>query len=190
MPFLRPDVWGRTPRERLTGIMIAALICVSPAPMIYAIDHYRFLDDRTFEVWVAANVVAFALSFGLIPRKIFPAFIPASGWVLARAGWSLGAVALCTGLVGIVNGALDSSIESRDVPVLGKRATLQRIEANRIYYVESRPLPGSDRVIELAVPRDVFMRVRPGESIRLKLGTGTLGIEWIRGVELGSMRPA
>ena len=180
-PQQQANIWGSTPRERLIGVVVVTLLCASPAPMIYAVRHYRFLDDRTFEVWVVAVLVAFALSFLLVRGRVFPAFVPVGGRVAARAGWSLGFVCLCIGLIGIANGALDSDVEVREVICVAKRAPAG--EQGSGFYLDVRPWRGTDRTVALSVPRWMFREVAAGSNIRLTLGTGALGLEWVKKIE-------
>jgi hypothetical protein len=117
-----------------------------------------------------------------------------------RAGWALGVTFLLLGILGIANG-YGTRLVVRDAPVVAKRQTLHRDPGQRTYYVATRPWPGSRKVVELDAGRATYDRLAvpvtdmntPRQEldampdagrVRLTLGEGRLGLEWLRGVGL------
>ena len=64
---------------------------------------------------------------------------------------------------------------------VGKRAPAG--EQGSGFYLDVRPWTGTDRTVSLSVPRWMYREVAAGSHIRLTLGTGALGLEWVKKIE-------
>lgn len=108
-----------------------------------------------------------------------------------RAGYGLCMTFLLVGLFGIVNG-YDTPLISRDVAVVAK--------ANRNNYVNMRAWPPSPAVVKLMASREVYgllavpridldtperdLEAMPDSgAVRLIVGEGRLGVEWLKAIE-------
>ena len=85
--------------------------------------------------------------------------------------------------------------------VVAKHTTRHSDPARRTYYVAMRAWPPSRTVVELGAPRDVYDRLSvplvaidtpqadldampDAGHVRLVLGEGRLGLEWLKSIEL------
>src|SRR5205085_8190295 len=174
-----------------TGVQTCALpillslawIFGGPLLMLLAIDRYRFLDGRTFTAAVVLYAVSIPLFFAIVPDRVFPTRTPLFARVMARAGWALCSCAMVIGALGLVNG-LGTRLETRDVLCVAKRVTRQRDEHLRTHYLQELAWPGSKRSEEVPAPRRVYDATAPGSKVRLIIGKGRLGLEWLAGVDL------
>lgn len=182
------NIWPRTRAGWLKTSGFLIVFFLGFALGLLAIDRYRFLDDQGVWVLAAVYVLAFAASFAVARKKFFPSGTPTWARVMARAGWALSFAFLCLGIVGIANG-VGSPIHDRTVICVGKRMTRQRDPDHRVYYLQVRPWATTDRVVEISAPRDVYDRVSEGSAVRLAVGDGNLGIEWISAVAVASGSP-
>jgi len=106
---------------------------------------------------------------------------------------------LAFGLVGIANGYL-TPLETREVPVVAKHRTHQSDPALRTYYLAVRPWLGSRVVVELDgsratydrlnvpidhidTPQELLNEMPDAAQVRLVVGRGRLGLEWLKGIE-------
>jgi len=203
---------GRSPfaldptKRRLPQIAAAAgqslVIFGGPLIGLVTIRQYPFLiEDRTLYVLGLAGIVFwFLASFVLFGNKSFPRGMPAFLKLQFRAGFGLCMTFLVFGLAGIANG-YDTPLVSRDAAVVSKHPTRQSDPDHRTYYVAVRAWPSSRAVVELDAPRNVYDRLRvpitaidtPQEeleamrdsgSVRLIVGQGRLGLEWLKGIAL------
>jgi hypothetical protein len=203
---------GRSPfaldptRPRLPQIGSAIgqslIIFGGPAIGLVAIKHYPFLiADRAIYVGGLAGIAFwFVASFVLFGNKSFPRGMPAFLKLQFRAGFGLCMTFLIVGIVGIANG-YGTPLISRDVAVVAKHPTRQSDPDQRTYYVAMRAWPSSRAVVELHAPRKVYDRLRvpitaidtpeaeleamPDRAfVRLIVGQGRLGLEWLKGIEL------
>jgi len=203
---------GRTPfaldptKPRLPQIAAMAglglLIFGGPALGLVAINDYPFLiADRTIYIGGIGGIVFwFLASFAIFGDKWFPRGMPQLLKLQFRAGFGLCATFLLLGLIGVANG-YDSPLLSRDVAVVAKHTTRHRDPARRTYYVAVRAWPPSRAVVELGAPRDVYDRLdvpltaigTPQDEldalpnsghVRLIVGEGRLGLEWLKGIAL------
>ncbi len=178
------------------------IIFGGPATGLVTINYYPFLiQDRTLYIGGLASVVFwFLASFALFGSEAFPRGMPQQLKLVFRAGFGLCISFLLLGLAGIANG-YDTPLIARNVAVVAKHPTRHHDPANRIYYVSARAWPSSRAVVDLDTPREVYERLRvpvtaigtPQEdleamadsgSVRLILGQGRLGLEWIKRIEL------
>jgi hypothetical protein len=178
----RTAMWGATPRDRVKVAVFLTLFFLGPILGLIAINRYCFLDDRGVWVLVGLYAIAFPLSFVIVKRRRFPRGTPLQARVMARAGWTLSVCFWCLGVVGIVNGYGSNVITNRTVVCLGKRMTRQRDPKRRTYYVQVQPWQTTDRRVELSVRPDVWDALREGSRVRLSVGAGRLGMEWISDV--------
>jgi hypothetical protein len=178
------------------------IIFGGPLIGLFAINRYPFLImDRTIYIGGATGIVFwFLASFAIYGDKDFPRGMPQFLKLQFRAGYGLCMTFLLLGLFGIANGYGMPTI-SRDVAVVAKHPTRHSDPARRTYYVAMRAWPSSRAVVELNTPRDVYDRLRvpltaidtpqeeldamaDGGSVRLIVGQGRLGLEWLKGIEL------
>jgi hypothetical protein len=178
------------------------IIFGGPVIGLVTINYYPFLiQDRTLYIGGLSSIVFwFVASFVLYGKDDFPRGMPQFLILQFRAGYGLAMSFLLLGIAGIANG-YNTPVIARDVAVVAKHATRHSNPARRTYYVAMRAWPSSRTVVELGAPRDVYDRLRvpltaidtPQEeldamadsgSVRLILGEGRLGLEWLKGIEL------
>jgi hypothetical protein len=157
-----------------------------------------WLGATIYEVCAATFVACIALAFAVVPRRVFPAGIPLKGRVLARVGWALSATFFLLGLFMVVNG-YGTPASSRTVDCVGKRMSRERNPDHRQYSLELRAWPGQASVAEVDVTRRIYEAVNvrtvdvdtpqatldalPTQMrVRLKVGIGRLGVEWLENV--------
>ena len=165
-------------------------------------NYYPFLiRDRTVYVGGIAGIgIFFLTSFVFFRHDDFLLSVPTILRMAFRVGWGLCATSLLLGITGISNG-YESPLEVRQAPVVAKHQTLQRDAAHRTYYVAVRPWPDSRTVVELSAPQSTYDRLdvpldaidTPQETlnampdvgrVRLVVGKGRLGLEWLRRIDL------
>jgi hypothetical protein len=200
-PFSLDPRKARWP-QIVAAIVQSVIIFGGPALALIAISHYPVLiEDRTLYVGGLGSILFwFLASFALFPDKSLPRGMPIMARLLFRAGFGLCFTGLLLGAALFANG-YGSALVSRDVPVVAKHPTLHRDPARRIYYIAVRAWPNSRRVVELNAPRAVYDRLSvpiteidaPQEmldampdaaSVRLTLGRGRFGWEWLKRTEL------
>jgi hypothetical protein len=203
---------GRSPfaldpnKPRLPQIASAigqfSIIFGGPAVGLVTIKYYPFLiEDRTLYIGGLASIVFwFLASFAMFGSESFPRGMPQLLKLQFRAGFGLCMTGLLLGLFGIANG-YDTPLISRNVAVIAKHTTRERDPANRTYYVAVRAWPSSRAVVELGASRGVYDQLRvpfteidtPQEALdampdagqmRLIVGEGRLGLEWLKSIEL------
>jgi hypothetical protein len=186
------------------GSVVGQCFIIFGGPLIglIAINHYPFLiADRTIYVSGGAGIVFwFVASFALFGSKSFPRGMPQFLRLQFRAGFALCMTFLLVGVFGIANG-YDTPLISRDVAVVAKHPTRQSDPAKRTYYVAMRAWPPLRTVVELSAPRKVYdqlavprteidtplneLEAMPNRgSVRLIVGQGRFGLEWLKGIEL------
>jgi hypothetical protein len=189
---LRPQV--------LANILCLLVILGGPALGLVTIAWFPpLLGDNAIYLGGAFGIaVAFVASFALIRHADLAPGIPTWAELVFRAGWSLGVTFLLLGILGIANG-YGTPFVTRDAPVVAKRQTLHRDPARRTYYVATRPWPGSRTVVELSAgratydrlavpvtdmntPQEVLDAMPDAGRVRLTVGEGRLGLEWLRGI--------
>lgn len=189
---LRPQV--------LANILCLLVILGGPALGLVTIAQFPPLVGNSviYLSGLGGIVVAFVASFALFNRADLAPGIPLWAELMFRAGWSLGVTFLVLGILGIANG-YGTPLAVRDAAVVAKRQTLHRDLQRRTYYVATRPWPGARTVVELSAGRAVYDRLAvpvtdmnaPQQEldampdagrVRLTVGEGRLGLEWLRGV--------
>ncbi len=141
---------------------------------------YVLLDgDRYLALLYAVPV--FLLASFLVPQFNELSRYPFWANVAGRLGYCIPAVALLATLGLVLNCVPDRSTNARIVTCIGKRATRGN---NPAYYVRVRPWNYSAREVELDVPQAIYFGVSQGTPLRLTTGAGSLGIEWIRRIEI------
>jgi hypothetical protein len=202
-PFALDPTKPRLP-QIASAVGQASIIFGGPAIGLVAIGHYPFLIlDRTIYIGGAAGIVFwFLASFAIYGDKDFPRGMPQILKLQFRAGYGLCMTFLLVGLFAIANGYGTPTI-SRDVAVVAKHTTRQRDPGNRTYYVAMRAWPPSPTVVELGAPRAVYDRLAvprteidtprqqleampDAGSVRLIVGQGRFGLEWLEGIALAS----
>jgi hypothetical protein len=177
------------------------IIFGGPAIGLVTINHYPFLiEDRTlYGVGLASIVFGFLASFAIFGKKYFPKGMPPLLKLPFRAGFGLCVSFLLLGAAGIVNG-YGMPLVSRDVAVVSKHTTRHSDPTHRTYYLAIRAWPPSAAIVELGTPRDVYDRVdvpltaigmpqqdleamRDSAHVRLVVGEGRLGLEWLKSIE-------
>lgn len=200
-PFALDPAKPRLP-QIVSAIGQSLIIFGGPLIGLLAINHYPFLImDRTIYIGGLASIVFwFLASFAIYGDKDFPRGMPQFLRLQFRAGYGLCMTFLLLGVFGIANGYGVPTI-SRDVAVVAKHTTRHSDPARRTYYVAMRAWPPSRTVVELGAPRDVYDRLRvprtaidtpqdeldamaDSGSVRLLVGQGRLGLEWLKGIEL------
>lgn len=192
------------PRWPQIASMVAQLgyIFLGPGIFLFAADRYPFLiQDRTlYALGLGGIALFFAGSFLLFGESAFPRGMPWPRKLLFRAGFGMCTTGLVLGVALIANG-YDTPLTTRDVAVVCKRATLQRDASRRTYYVGVRAWRDSRTVVELAAPRQIYDRLHvpavrvdtpqadldamaATDVVRLVVGEGRLGWEWLQKIEL------
>lgn len=132
--------------------------------------------------------------------RLFPRGMPQLLKLQFRAGYGLCMTGLLLGVAGIANG-YHTPLISRDVAVVSKHTTRHRDPADRTYYVAIRAWPASHSVVELGASREVYdglhvpltaigtsqddLEAMPNSGyVRLIVGEGRLGLEWLKNIEL------
>jgi hypothetical protein len=200
-PFALDPTKPRVPQ--IASIVGQSLIIFGgPAIGLVTIKYYPFLiQDRTLYIGGLASIVFwFLTSFVTFGSKAFPSGMPQVLRLQFRAGYGLCMTGMLLGLTGIANG-YNTPLINRDVAVVSKHTTRHRDPGNRTYYVAMRAWPPSRRVVEIGAPREVYDRLHvpltaigtPGQEldampdsgyVRLIVGEGRLGLEWLKRVEL------
>jgi len=192
------------PRLPQIGSMVGQFLIIfgGPAIGLITIKYYPFLiEDRTIYIGGVASILFwFLASFAMFGSESFPRGMPQFLRLQFRAGFGLCITGLLLGLFGIANG-YDMPLISRDVAVVAKHTTRHSDPARRTYYVAMRAWPPSRTVVELGAPRDVYDRLSvplvaidtpqadldampDAGHVRLVLGEGRLGLEWLKSIEL------
>jgi hypothetical protein len=185
-----------------SAISQVSIIFGGPAVGLVTIKYYPFLiEDRTLYIGGLASIVFwFLASFAMFGSESFPRGMPQLLKLQFRAGFGLCMTGLLLGLFGIANG-YDTPLISRNVAVVAKHTTRERGPANRTYYVAVRAWPSSHAVVELGASRGVYDQLpvpfteidTPQEAldampdagqVRLIVGEGRLGLEWLKSIEL------
>jgi hypothetical protein len=191
------------PRLPQISSMVGQLLIIfgGPAIGLVTIKYYPFLiEDRTLYIAGLASIAFwFLASFAMFGSESFPRGMPQFLKLQFRAGFGLCMTGLLLGLFGIANG-YDTPLISRDVAVVAKHTTRHSDPARRTYYVAMRAWPQSRTVVELGAPREVYdplsvplvaidtpqaeLDAMPDAGhVRLVLGEGRLGLEWLKSIE-------
>lgn len=147
---------------------------------VYAIRRYPLLDDRVYLVLLVAVPVFFAATF-LAPQlkelNRFPVWMNVSGRLGA---FSIPAVALLGAFMLILNCWPHQNEQIKVLSCVGKRATRER---QPIYYIRVVPWNYSEREVDLSVSKELYAKISDESLVRLVIGEGKLGLQWVRSVE-------
>jgi hypothetical protein len=197
-PMRAPSASRRAFFLQCAWTALGVLVCAGSG--IVTIKYFPPLitGDTFFRGAVALPAITFASMFLLVRKSVFPPSVPVTGRILARAGWALALCFLALGVVGIANG-LGTPVQSRLVDCVGKRMSWEHNPDRRQYVLELRAWPDSSAVTEVDVPRSLYeqmdvplvevdtppqaLAALPARArVRLMVGNGRLGVEWIKGV--------
>ena len=177
------------------------IILGGPLIGLVAISSYPFLiTDHSLIISALISLAFwFLASFGIFGDEAFPRSVPRGMRLAFRGAFSACQTYLLLGLIGIANG-YDTPLIKRDVAVVARHPTRERDPAKRKYYVEVRAWPPSRSIVGVGVSREVYDQLRvpvtrihtPQEEleamanagiVRLIIGQGRLGLEWLKAVE-------
>lgn len=152
-------------------------------------QQYRLLDDRINALFFWSIPIFFLpWCFFCIRESAKSPLMTICGppstrafYIVASAGAAMLTAMLSFGSIEFYNGFKDRTEESRQVRWISKRTARSR-DGTQYYYVKIRPWENSGQERELSVSSTDYNRLQPGTSIRLILGKGALGLEWIREV--------
>ena len=169
-------------------LALAGILLVSGGILLaaFTVHRYQPLDTETMRAAVPASYLAFALiAFVAIPRPWYAG--SQTPWA-ARVGLAVAASAglwscILAGLAWI-NGA-GTHVSARDVAWIDRRVVVRRGNY-RIYEVIVKPWPASQRAVTLGIQPEQYRALEPGRSVRLLIGAGRLGVEWLQRVEVGN----
>jgi hypothetical protein len=180
-----------------TGIILGG-----PLLGLFMLNHYPFLiQDRTLYIGALGSIVFWFLASFVIPHwSDFPRGTPLIVKLQFRVALGLCMTFLMFGIFGIANG-YGTPLVSREVPVVAKRHTLERDASKRTYYLAIRAWPGSHTVVELGAPHAVYDQLdvpiaafqtpqqvldamADAGYVKLTVGEGRLGLEWLKQVDL------
>jgi hypothetical protein len=178
------------------------IIFGGPLLGLVTISHYPFLiQDRTLYILGLGSIVFWFLASFVIPHwSDFPRGTPLITKLQFRAGLGLCMTGLVLGVFGIANG-YGTQLVSRDVSVVAKRQTLEHDASRRTYYLAIRAWPDSRTVVELGAPRTVYDQLdvplaaldTPQQvldampdagSVKLTVGKGRFGLDWLKQIDL------
>jgi hypothetical protein len=170
--------------------------------MLFMIRRYLPLveDWMLATVALACLLSIFLVSFLLVPGRNLPPKLPVPMRLMYRLGLGLCGTGWVIGLGGVANG-YNTPIFVRDVPVVAKHESLERDRTRRSHSLLVRPWSGSRRVQDIDVSIPLYdalavpvsrtrasyatLEAMPDSAqIRLVLGQGRLGLDWIKSVEL------
>jgi hypothetical protein len=177
------------------------IILGGPLIGLVTISSYPFLiTDHSLIISALISLTFwFLASFGIFGNEAFPRSIPRGMRLAFRGAFGICQTFLLFGLIGIANG-YDTPLIKRDVAVVAKHRSLARDPAKRKYYVAVRAWPPSRSIVEVGVSHELYDQLRvpvtrlhtPDEEleamansgiVRLILGQGRLGLEWLKAVE-------
>ncbi len=200
-PFALDPTKPRAP-QIISAIVQSGVIFGGPALGLVVIAHYSFLiEDRIIYFdGIASISFWFSLSFLMFSDESLPRGMPMALKLVFRAGFGLSVTFLLLGIGGIANG-YRTPVLDRGAAVVAKHETRERDPSRRVYYLAIRAWPGFKTVVELGAPREVYDGVdapltaigTPEEAleampdagkVRLSVGQGRLGLEWLNGIGL------
>lgn len=187
------------PRGPQIAAIAAQMFGIVGSPVLGLIGMVRYpmlIPDRALLIGGLASIMfSFAAGFFILRGKIFKSDRSFFATLMGRFGIAVCATGWIAGLVDIANGYATPSI-GKDVPVVYKRASLNSDPNRRSYYVGARPWSSSRDVVEITVPRELFTRLNVPDTdpsrkdldampdrghVRMTLGQGRFGIEWLHG---------
>jgi hypothetical protein len=179
----------------------AAVIFGSPLVLILMINYFPpLVANRTiYAAGLGGIAFWFLASFVCFGDESFPRDIPTAAKLIFRVGWALAMTGLVIGIGGIANG-YGTDLVNREAAVVAKHQTRHRDPDWRTNYVAMRAWPGSRAIVELSVPREVYDRLNvpvtaidtPPDvlermpdraAVRLTVGQGRFGPEWLARIQ-------
>lgn len=191
-------VWLLTQIFGLLGGLALTVVSMFMYPMLLTGSGYAVM-------YLGPAVVGLLVSFLLIPRAWFPAGMSGPVRFQIRLGIGLFGAAWFIGIFGIVNGYGTSSVVL-DEPMVYRRTSTPSDPRHMSYYVGTRVWPSSRDVYEIIVRRPLYdsldlpvttrwhiprqqLYAMPDDGLlRLSVGRGRLGVDWLQGV-VGAARP-
>jgi hypothetical protein len=176
----------------LLGGLLLALASMLMYPMLLSGTGYAI-------VYLGPIALVFVTSFFLVAQAWFPADMPAFVRLQMRFGMGLFAAAWFIGVFGIANGYA-TPIIVQDAPMVYKRTSTPSDPKQISYYVGTRVWQSSRKVYEITVRRDLYLHLdvpvvkawhipwqqlhaMPNRGLlRLTVGRGRLGINWLHSV--------
>lgn len=194
-PILDPS----KPRGPQIAAMCALMCAIFGGPILGLIGMLKcplLVPDDVLALGGLASVVAWsAVSLLVIGSRWCPKNMPLGSKLMMHMGFAVCATGWMIGALDIANG-YGMPVLTRDVPIAYKRASR---EADPSYYVGARPWSSPRNIIEITVSHALFDHLdvpdtdlqtpRPDYGalpnrgyIRLLVGRGRFGIEWLHGV--------
>jgi hypothetical protein len=176
----------------LLGGLLFELVSMLAYPMLLTGWGYMI-------VYLAPIAVGAVVMMFLTPRSWCPATMSAPVRVQFRLGMGLCVSAWFIGAFGIANGYA-TSLVTQDAPIAYRRTSTPRDPDHMSFYVGARVWPASRDVYEVMVPQKLYaaldapiitgrhvstqqLYAMPDHGVlRLRVGKGRLGIDWLDGV--------
>lgn len=164
------------------------------------------IPDRVLALCGLVSILAWAAaSFLFVRASYFPSDMPFSAKLMMRFGIAVCATGWTIGLLDVANGYA-TPVTVRDAPVAYKRATRDSDPERRSYYFGARLWSSPRDIVEITVPRNLFNRLdvpntdlepshrafsaMPNRGyVKLMVGQGRFGIEWLHGVGQADSQP-
>lgn len=176
----------------LVGGLVFELVSMLKYPMLLTGWGYAI-------AYLAPIVAGSVLMFFVTPRSWCPATMSAPVRLQFRLGIGMFVSAWFVGAFGIANGYATSPV-TQDVPMVYRRTSTPSDPKQMSFYVGARVWPSSRDVFEITVPRKLYatldvpvitrwhvpaqqLYAMPNHGLlRLSVGKGRFGIDWLHGV--------
>lgn len=176
----------------LLGGLVLELVSMLAYPMLLTGWGYAI-------VYLAPIAVGSVVMLFMTPRSWYPANMSAAVRLQFRLGIGLCVSAWFVGAFGIANGYA-TSLVTQDVPMVYRRTSTPSDPKQMSFYVGARVWPSSREVYEVTVPRTLYamldapvitqwhvpaqqLNAMPNHGLlRLSVGKGRFGIDWLHGV--------
>jgi hypothetical protein len=176
----------------LIGGLVFELVSMLAYPMLLTGWGYMI-------VYLAPIAAGAVVMMFLTPRSWCPATMSPAVRVQFRLGMGLCVSAWFVGAFGIANG-YGTAVVTQDAPMVYRRTSTPRDPQHMSFYVGARVWPASRNVYEVMVPQQLYaaldvpvvtqshvprheLDAMPDRGLlRLRVGQGRFGINWLRGV--------
>lgn len=176
----------------LLGGLVLALVSMFAYPMLLTGWGYAI-------TYLGPVAVGFVAAFFITPRSWYPATMSVPTRVQLRLGLGLCMSAWFVGAFGIANGYA-TAVADQDVPMVYRRTSTPSDPRQMSFYIGARVWPSSRDVYEIIVPRTLYetlsvpvvtqwhvptrqLYLMPSHGLlRLSVGKGRFGINWLHGV--------